>query len=53
MHPTQSNVGIFNGLGTKGVMLAPFFANQFAEHLVNNQELNEEVDIIRYSDLYF
>ena len=51
LHPLQNNVGIFNGLGTKGVMLAPFFANQFAEHLVNGEKLNEEVDVLRYKNL--
>lgn len=52
-HPVRQNVCIFNGLGTKGVTLAPFFANQFIQHLENNKELNPLVNIQRYFSLYF
>ncbi len=52
MHPKYKNVGIFNGLGAKGVSLAPFFANQFANHLVYQSGLDKEVDIARYEKLY-
>ncbi|MBK9412701.1 MAG: FAD-binding oxidoreductase [Bacteroidetes bacterium] len=48
MHPEFSNVGIFNGLGTKGVSLAPYFANQFVEYLENGGSLNIEVDVRRF-----
>ncbi|TDE11407.1 FAD-binding oxidoreductase [Dyadobacter psychrotolerans] len=53
VHPTLSNVCIFNGLGTKGVTLAPFFADQFVQHLENGKELNPLVNIQRYFSLYF
>lgn len=53
VHPEHSNVCIFNGLGTKGVTLAPFFANQLVQHLENNKELNPLVNIKRYFSLYF
>jgi glycine/D-amino acid oxidase-like deaminating enzyme len=53
IHPENFRLGIFNGLGTKGVTLAPFFANQFAEYLVQGKELNEAVNIKRYFSLYF
>ncbi|WP_138481864.1 NAD(P)/FAD-dependent oxidoreductase [Dyadobacter bucti] len=53
IHPEHGNIGIFNGLGTKGVTLAPFFARQFAEHLENGKELNPLVNIKRYFSLYF
>jgi glycine/D-amino acid oxidase-like deaminating enzyme len=33
-HPLQNNVGILNGMGTKGSSLAPFFAHQLVQHLV-------------------
>ncbi len=33
LHPTYKNVGILNGMGTKGVLHAPFFAKQFASEL--------------------
>ena len=52
MHPEIENIGIFNGLGSKGVSLAPFFAKQFVEFLVNGKELYPEVNINRFASLY-
>ena len=52
MHPEIENIGIFNGLGSKGVSLAPFFANQFVDFLVNGKELYPEVNINRFASLY-
>lgn len=49
LHPKYSQVGIFNGLGTKGASLAPFLSEQFATHLVNGSPLDEEVNINRFS----
>lgn len=53
VHPEHGNVVLFNGLGTKGVTLAPFFANQLVQHLENGKELNPLVNIKRYFSLYF
>jgi len=47
MHPSQPNIGIFNGLGTKGVSLAPYFASQFADFLTINRALDKEVNLTR------
>jgi glycine/D-amino acid oxidase-like deaminating enzyme len=47
MHPNYAHIGIFNGLGTKGVMLAPYFANHFADFLLENKPLDREVSIER------
>jgi len=52
MHPEHKSLGIFNGMGTKGVMLAPYFADQFIEHMENNAPLDHEVDIRRYYHFY-
>jgi glycine/D-amino acid oxidase-like deaminating enzyme len=46
--PDKPQIGVFNGLGTKGVSLAPYFANQFADNLINGAELDREVHIGRY-----
>lgn len=47
--PDNSRIGIFNGLGSKGVLLGPYFAKQFADYLVGNSTfLHPEVDIKRY-----
>jgi glycine/D-amino acid oxidase-like deaminating enzyme len=51
-HPDMKNVFIFNGLGTKGVSLAPYFAHQFIESIINSKKLNDEVNINRYYPLY-
>ncbi len=48
-HPLQKNVGIFNGMGTKGCSLAPYFANQFAQNIINNSLIIPEVDINRFA----
>jgi glycine/D-amino acid oxidase-like deaminating enzyme len=44
-HPEHQHVGIFNGMGTKGISLSPYFAEHFAEHIVNGKELMPEVDV--------
>ncbi|MEN8247367.1 MAG: FAD-dependent oxidoreductase [Bacteroidota bacterium] len=46
--PDQPQIGVFNGLGSKGSTLAPFFANQFANHMVNGSDIYREVRIERY-----
>ncbi len=52
IHPAYKPMGIFNGLGTKGVSLAPYFASQLADHLLQGKALDEEVNISRYFQLY-
>lgn len=49
IHPEHPQLAVFNGMGTKGVMLAPFFANQFVNFLELKTPLNREVDISRFS----
>ena len=48
LHPKFSNIGILNGMGTKGVMLAPYFSNHFIEHLLDGKALDKEVDVRRF-----
>ena len=52
MHPENKNIGIFNGFGSKGVSLAPFFGKQFVDFLVYQKELHSEVNINRFASLY-
>jgi glycine/D-amino acid oxidase-like deaminating enzyme len=52
-HPELTNHYSFNGMGTKGVTLSPFFANQFVHHLYEEGEINKEANISRYFSLYF
>ena len=43
-----SNAYILNGLGTKGVMVAPFYANELCELILHNRAIDAEVDINRF-----
>lgn len=45
----DENVFIFNGLGTKGVSLAPFFARHLLNHIIHSSELMKEVDVQRFT----
>lgn len=47
-HPDQKNIYIFNGFGTKGVQLTPFFADYFIKFLDGKVRLMEEIDIMRF-----
>ncbi len=47
LHPEFPQLGIFNGFGTKGVSLIPFFAAEFVNFLSGNHLLTPEVDIDR------
>ena len=47
-HPRIPNVAIFNGLGSKGVSLAPFFSNEMAQYLENGKELDAEISVTRF-----
>jgi glycine oxidase len=51
-HPKHQNLIIFNGLGTKGVSLAPYFSGQLANWLIGNGEIQSEVNIKRFKPLY-
>ena len=44
-HPSHPQVLVFNGLGSKGVLRAPFFAEMLAKHLLAGDSLEPEVDV--------
>lgn len=46
-HYKHNNLHILNGLGTRGVMLAPFLANQLFQNITNNSSLDNEINIDR------
>ena len=50
-HPTYKNVGILNGMGTKGCSLAPFFAKQLTDYLNSGNEILAEADIKRFTKI--
>jgi len=50
--PGYENVVIFNGLGTKGVSLAPYFSAQLLDWLLGKTEIWPEVNINRFKSLF-
>ena len=48
IHPKFEPLGVFNGLGTKGVSLAPYWAKEFFNFLEVGRPLLPEVSINRY-----
>jgi glycine/D-amino acid oxidase-like deaminating enzyme len=46
--PAHPNVVIFNGLGTKGVTLAPFFSDHLVNWLTNGTDIDTLVDVRRF-----
>jgi glycine oxidase len=47
-HPDFKRLYIFNGLGTKGYMIAPLLAAEFTAHLIEETELDPEVNLKRF-----
>ena len=47
LHPEKKTLGIFNGFGTKGVSLTPYFAKHFVDVLQQKSEIDEEVNVER------
>ncbi|HEY4149105.1 MAG TPA: FAD-dependent oxidoreductase [Chitinophagaceae bacterium] len=48
LHPLHPAVGIFNGMGTKGCSLAPYFARQLVNLLVDNTPVQADADVQRF-----
>lgn len=51
-HPVSENVIIFNGLGTKGVSLAPYFSGHLLDWILGKIEIRPEVNINRFKSLF-
>lgn len=52
VHPEIPQIGVFNGMGSKGVLMAPLLAQQFISALEEEMPLWAEVNIARYFSLY-
>ncbi|WP_333599477.1 NAD(P)/FAD-dependent oxidoreductase [Flavobacterium sp.] len=48
-HQSHKNLHILNGLGTRGVMLAPAMALDLFEYIENGKPLDKTIDIKRYT----
>jgi len=49
LHTKHQQIGIFNGLGSKGCLLAPYFANHLAGFLSGKNELMKEINVATLS----
>jgi glycine oxidase len=47
-HPKHQNLAVLNGLGTRGVMIAPTVAKALYDHLENGIVLDKEISIARF-----
>lgn len=52
-HPTYKNMYVFNGMGSRGVMMAPWLAAQLVAHMEDGEKLLPETNIARFSKKYF
>ncbi len=50
-HPSFKKYHIINGLGTRGVMLAPELVSMLYEHIENKSPIDDYIDIKRYQKL--
>ncbi len=51
-HPKIKTLAVFNGFGTKAVMLVPFFAKHFCNVLISKQEIKSDVNVSRFLKYY-
>lgn len=51
-HPEFKNMYVLNGLGTRGVMVAPVVSNQLYGFIHNDKALDSEINIQRFSSEY-
>jgi glycine/D-amino acid oxidase-like deaminating enzyme len=50
-HPLYPQIGILNGLGTKGCSLAPYFAKQLVENMDGTGDIHPAANISRFENL--
>ncbi|MEP7277287.1 MAG: FAD-dependent oxidoreductase [Bacteroidota bacterium] len=51
LHPVNNRLGILNGMGTKGCSLAPFFAQQLVNHLLQQAPILKEANVQRFKGI--
>lgn len=50
-HPKYKNMHIFNGMGSRGLLMAPLLANELISHIEDQLPLKKEVDVRRFKHL--
>lgn len=53
LHPEYRSIGMVNGMGSKGVSLAPFFTQEMVRFLEGEEELSEKVNIVRHLKRFY
>ncbi len=48
-HPTVARLGLLNGLGAKGALLAPMLARQWINHLAEGVPFDAAIDVARFA----
>lgn len=51
-HPIHKNLFVLNGMGTRGVMVAPITSKQLYDFIEGKQELNVEINCSRFESMY-
>lgn len=51
-HPNHKNLYVLNGFGSRGVLIAPFAAQQLYRFIANGKEIDPEMDIKRFEHTY-
>jgi glycine oxidase len=51
-HPVHEPLFLFNGMGSKGTSLVPFWAKHTVDHLLNGTALDKEINVKKY-ERYF
>lgn len=47
-HPNHKNLHLLNGLGTKGVLIAPYCANVLVNYLIDKTPIADEINVKRF-----
>ncbi|SFR39547.1 Glycine/D-amino acid oxidase [Robiginitalea myxolifaciens] len=47
-HPEKPGLYVMNGMGSRGVLIAPFAADELLQHIENGATLPPEMDILRF-----
>ena len=47
--PGHESIGVFNGLGTKGAMMGPYYAHQAAAFFTEGKPVDADSDLMRFS----
>lgn len=52
VHPEHSKMFVFNGLGTRGILLAPYLAKQLISFIEDQVSIDPEVNIKRFEAMH-